>query len=144
LPGELFCVEESGVTWEPLLSTLVEHWTREIRGCPVRAEDPSFAAYQRRLKDCITYHAARFAEGKKPLPIDRVVRRLERGEDATGPSRGNLLRDVVLAQAMALNEPRAAEIFETEYMPIVRAVSIEEKTRGSDHSELVKNSSSEH
>ena len=90
---------------------------------PHRSIRPQHHLYLDRLRVCVEYHAERFGEEGRPIPPARVIERLEQGDLGTVKVRANLLRDVVLAQALQLGEPRAAEVFETEFMPVVRSIA---------------------
>jgi len=52
-----------------------------------------------------------------------VVRRLEAGQLGYREFTANVLQDVALAQAMEQGENRAAEMFDSDYMPVVRRVA---------------------
>ncbi len=106
----------------PLLSAVVKRLTPEVCGRVIAAADPEHQTYRSRLLVCVEYHAARFGENR-PIPLVDVVERLERGDLGRTMIRANLLRDVVLAQALELGEPRAAQVFEDELMPAARSMA---------------------
>ena len=78
--------------------------------------------YAKRVWVCLEYHWKRLAHEKR-IAFEDVVKQLQPAEtdDETPPD--SILRDVVLAQSLELGESRAAEQFENEYMPVVRAVA---------------------
>ncbi len=106
----------------PMLSAVVERLTPEVCGRVIAAADRQHELYRNRLWVCVEYHATRFGEDQ-PIPLADVVERLERGDLGRTKIRVNLLRDVALAQALELGEPRAAEVFESELMPVVRSMA---------------------
>ncbi len=104
------------------LGEVVARLTPGVCGRPIAPTDPRHALYLSRLRACIEYHAARFGEGR-PIPVARLIERLEDGDLGGIKVRANLLRDVVLGQALQLGELRAAEVFEAEFMPVVRSIA---------------------
>jgi DNA-directed RNA polymerase specialized sigma24 family protein len=107
---------------EGALGEVVARLTPEVCGRRIAPPDPRHDLYLGRLRVCVEYHAGRFGEGR-PIAMARVVERLEKGDLGGVKVRANLLRDVVLAQALQLGESRAAELFEAEFMPVVRSIA---------------------
>jgi DNA-directed RNA polymerase specialized sigma24 family protein len=104
------------------LGEVIARLTSEVCGRIIPRSDSRHDLYLGRLRACVEYHAARFGEGR-PIPPARVMERLENGDLGGVKVRANLLRDVVLAQALQLGEARAAEVFEVEFMPVVRSIA---------------------
>lgn len=75
--------------------------------------------YVRRLWGCVLYHWQRFAP-EENLELETVVKRVRAGDLGPNTASSDLLREVTLAQALEFCDPRAAEIFEKEFMPVVR------------------------
>ncbi len=114
---------------ERLLGEVIARLTPEVCGRCIAPSDPQHRLYMDRLRVCLEYHAARFGEARPVAPA-RVIERLEQGDLGAVKVRANLLRDVVLAQALQLIEPRAAEVFETEFMPVVRSIAPSRRREG--------------
>jgi DNA-directed RNA polymerase specialized sigma24 family protein len=104
------------------LAEVIARLTPEVCGRRIDPPHPRHGLYLGRLRVCVEYHAERFGGGR-PIPMARVIGRLEDGDLGGVKVRGNLLRDVVLAQALQLGEAGAAEVFEAEYMPVVRSIA---------------------
>src|ERR1700728_4336534 len=98
-----------------LLSAAIARLTPEVCGRCIAPSDSQHHLYVDRLRVCLEYHAARFGEGGRPVVPAQVIERIEHGDLGAVKVRANLLRDVVLAQALQLVEPCAAEVFETEF-----------------------------
>jgi RNA polymerase sigma factor (sigma-70 family) len=107
---------------EGALGEVIARLTPQVCDRRIAPTESGHALYLGRLWVCVEYHAARFGEGR-PIPPAQVIERLENGDLGEVKVRGNLLRDVVLAQALQLGEARAAEVFEAEYMPVVRSMA---------------------
>jgi len=122
LPGRRTEAEGGAPSLGEHLGALVWRLTRDVCGRVIGSHDPNYESYLERLRVCIEYHEAQFAL-TRPLELSLVIKRLERGEFARKTLKGNLPREVVLAQALQLGESRAAEIFDVEYMPTVRAIA---------------------
>lgn len=92
--------------------------------------------YAKRVWICLEYHWKRLANEKR-ITFEDVVKQLQPAEtdDETPPD--SILRDVVLAQSLELGETGAAERFETEYMPVVRAMA--RRTGGQRAMDAVEN-----
>jgi DNA-directed RNA polymerase specialized sigma24 family protein len=104
------------------LATLVENLTARTCCRAVAAKDPRFAGFLQRLWDTIEYHWKRLAQ-EKPVRFPWVLAYLQTADGDEESLRGNLLAEVVLAQALELGDSRAAEIFERQYMPVVRGIA---------------------
>jgi RNA polymerase sigma factor (sigma-70 family) len=102
-----------------LLHDVIARFTPGLCGRVVSAREAQFNLYLRRVQFCVEYHAARLGESEPA----QVVERLERGELGARVLQGNLVREVLLAQALELREPTAAQVFEAEYMPVVRSMA---------------------
>jgi hypothetical protein len=103
------------------LVALVAALTARVCGRPLTAEAPHFGLYFRRLHRCLAYHWRRLTRDDR-VTFSRVVARVA-PEPCPGSLQGNLPAEVLLAQALELGEPRAAELFEAEYMPLVRGTA---------------------
>jgi DNA-directed RNA polymerase specialized sigma24 family protein len=104
------------------LAEVIARLTPEVCRRRIDPSEPQHDLYLGRLRVCVEYHAERFGEGR-PIPPPRVIARLEAGDLGGVKVRANLLCDVVLAQALQLGEARSAEVFEAEYMPVVRSIA---------------------
>ena len=80
------------------------------------------SSYARRLWTCLEFHWRRLG-ANQTITFAELVPRLESGELGYRTVRDNVLQDVVMAEALTQHEPRAAEMFEREFMPVVRAVA---------------------
>jgi hypothetical protein len=78
--------------------------------------------YAERVWQCVVYHWRRFAEAGV-IPFASVVNRIEKGELAYGRVAQSVVWEVTLAQALEFGEPRAAEIFDGQYMDTVKAIA---------------------
>jgi DNA-directed RNA polymerase specialized sigma24 family protein len=107
---------------EQELVALVTALTARVCGRALAPEAPQFGPYLQRLHGCLAYHWIRLARDG-PVVFGGVVARLAPEKPAEGGIRGDLLAEVLLAQALQLGEPRAAELFEAEYMPLVRGTA---------------------
>jgi hypothetical protein len=107
---------------DDLLTSVFTRLAPETCDQTVASSDSSHQLYVSRLRACFEYHAARFPM-ERPIPPARIIERLESGDLGGIKVRANLLRDVVLAQALQLGEGRAAGVFEVEYMPVVRSMA---------------------
>jgi RNA polymerase sigma factor (sigma-70 family) len=85
-------------------------------------DDAQRAVYGRRVWACFEHHWRRMAEAV-PLTFDQVRLRFEQGDLGIHVGEANLLQEVALAQAMEFKQAKAAEMFETEYMPDVRRIA---------------------
>lgn len=108
---------------------------RDVTGSDIGDSDQELAC-MRRVWNCIQYHWKELAR-KHPMPFSSVLGALGNEEANESPGNSMVLRDVVLAQALAACEPRAAECFESEYMPMVRSVAY--RTGGQRAVEIVEN-----
>ena len=86
--------------------------------------------FVQRLRGCVVYHWQRLFQ-EESLELPAVLERMRAG------TAGDLLRDVVLAQALEMNDSKAAEVFEREFMPAVRRNA--HRLSGSRGEELVEN-----
>jgi hypothetical protein len=82
---------------------------------------PQLEPYLQRLHGCLSYHWRRLGRDGR-LPFTRLIAHLLPDPPAKGVH-GDLLAEVVLAQALELGEPRAAEVFEVDFMPVVRGTA---------------------
>lgn len=78
--------------------------------------------YRHRVWSCLEYHWRSFAESGL-IRFTEVVRKIEHGELHYGVVGNNVLSDVVLAVGLEDGETGAVRLFESDYMPIVRAVA---------------------
>lgn len=90
-------------------------------------------AYRRRWWRTIEFHWSKLGT-EKPLSLAAVLDRLER---MPGTSSLGLLGEVTLAEALEQREQRAAELFERDFMPLVRATA--QRTAGPAAVDLVEN-----
>jgi hypothetical protein len=72
--------------------------------------------YAERIWMCAHYHWKRLGE-PQAIEFARLTKRLEEGDLGYERSSTNVLQEVTLAQALQNNEPMAAQMFESEYMP---------------------------
>lgn len=75
-----------------------------------------------RLWRCIDFHWRQFG-ASSPCALATVVERLESGNWGNSSGRPNVLKEVVLAQAVEWYDKKAVEMFEREYMPVVEATA---------------------
>jgi DNA-directed RNA polymerase specialized sigma24 family protein len=114
------------------VSAAVHAVARQVCGHALEADDSRLLPYAKRVWDCIEYHWRRWST-QGPIRWADLMARLRAGDlglSSYAEARGgrqivarDLIREVVLAQALGEQEPCAAELFEREYMPIVRAVA---------------------
>ena len=71
---------------------------------------------------CLEFHWKQFSQ-YRPLPFAQVVLRVEAGDLGYETAGANILREVILAQALQLGNEKAATMFETDYMPGARATA---------------------
>jgi RNA polymerase sigma factor (sigma-70 family) len=97
---------------------LVEY-SRPLCGTLVTAAHPAQAAYFQRLWDCWSYHWKRGLAESATGAVDgwRVAEGLRAGRDVLtgGQLGGDVLRDVVLAEAVLRKEEKATQCFHDEY-----------------------------
>ncbi len=89
---------------------------------PAGSQDRDLTTYCARVWGCIDGHWKRLGANQR-ISFEKLIERLESGELGYARTQENVLRDVVLAQALELREPKAAAMFEQQYMPIVRAIA---------------------
>jgi len=99
------------------------------RGLGIRLEDNRRGQFARRLQACVFYHWDRLHRAES-LDLASVVARIRDGD-------ANLVNDVVLAQAIECNDPRAAKIFDSDFMPAIRLQA--RRLSGPRGEELVEN-----
>jgi DNA-directed RNA polymerase specialized sigma24 family protein len=95
---------------------------QELCGESSTLEQLSSDGYVRRLRLCLKHHWSKL-NATVPLAWDEVLKRLETGSLHYGSVAANILRDVVLAQALEKGRPTAVAVFERDYMPMVRAIA---------------------
>jgi RNA polymerase sigma factor (sigma-70 family) len=78
--------------------------------------------YVQRAWKCIEFHWHKFAQDGN-VKADIVIQRIREGTLAYGQVAEYVLSDVLIAQGLELNQDKAAEVFERDYMPNVRAVA---------------------
>jgi RNA polymerase sigma factor (sigma-70 family) len=101
------------------LRAVVHRHIRAVLG--FAEQDPArFEVYRYRTWRCISHHWARLGVSA-PVRYAKVIETIE--QTPAGTRSANLLLDVVLAQALEFGENRAAQQFDNEYMPLVRAVA---------------------
>ncbi|HUY36783.1 MAG TPA: hypothetical protein VMV69_28880 [Pirellulales bacterium] len=104
------------------LEALAERMAAEVAR-PGPADDGGWLdPYVGRVWNCCEYHWRKLAAAE-PIGFDKLIRRLEAGDLGYGAGKANLLKEVTLAQALEQREAKAAEMFEHEYMPVVRSVA---------------------
>ncbi|MBU6172287.1 MAG: hypothetical protein KGQ60_00690 [Planctomycetes bacterium] len=79
-------------------------------------------SYLARLWSCIESHWQRLSE-IAPIRMETLLERLQQGDLGYARIQGNVLRDVVLSQALELKESQAATMFIEEYMPTIREIA---------------------
>src|SRR5688500_2634610 len=102
-----------------LVAPTLDQLVRDLAGvaCSQEAEaaDFPFDLFSKRVWNCLEYHWDRLP--KEPLSdLQSEFARL-------AECHRNLLEDVVLAQALELACPQAAETFQVHWMPLVRATA---------------------
>ncbi len=111
-----------GTSDDSLLADLVRRLSAGLCARVVVPGDPRFDTYAGRLRTCFAYHAERISKDGS-VTLAQLAGRLERGELGTTTLKGNIPREVILAQALEQNEAKAASAFDVEFMPIVRAIA---------------------
>ena len=89
---------------------------------PVRGDVRDLTPYLARLWACIDGHWQRLTMNG-PIRFGTLIERLEMGNLGYARTQENVLRDVVLSQALELQESQAAAMFEEQYMPIITAIA---------------------
>ena len=105
-----------------LVNLLTGRLLGEVCRRAVPPDDPSLILCVARLWTCIEFHWRRLA-AQAPCQLADVVQRLESGDLGYVAGNSNILLDVVLAQTLELKVAAAAEMFESQFIPIVRAVA---------------------
>lgn len=117
--------DEAAARWEAIergVESLARRLASQVCGRAVAADPAEVEPYARRLADCLTYHWKRL--GARDLAtFAEVVECVETGDLGYEAGGTNLLADVTLAVALERKEPRAAAMFDTEYMPRARATA---------------------
>ncbi len=80
------------------------------------ASDGRLKPYAERIWMCAHYHWKRLGE-PQAIEFAQLTKRLEEGDLGYERSSTNVLQEVTFAQALQNNEPMAAQMFESEYMP---------------------------
>ncbi len=96
-----------------------KQWTEVLCERPVGEE--GLGIYLRRFWNCVEYHWRRLAN-EKSVRLQTVLDGLDVGDLGT-TSRGNVFEELTLAQALESREPKAAAMFEADYMPVVRTAA---------------------
>lgn len=119
---------------EVLVKT-TQRWQRDVVSSAAETKnvEPAMLA---RVERCVLHHWERFTSSSLPA-IDVVVARLESGDLGYSGSQANVIREVIMAQAMELRDEKAAECFEREFMPSVRAIA--QRISGPRGLDLVEN-----
>ncbi len=113
-------------------------WITELTQSNSTSSDSAENSYRRRTERCLWHHWERFADGAERLSTaEQVLARLEGGDLGYERPQTNVVREVLLAQALEQHEARAAKRFEEEFMPIIR--SIAQRTAGDRGLEMVEN-----
>jgi RNA polymerase sigma-70 factor (ECF subfamily) len=125
--------QESDGAWrtEPVQRAWERFVRRQVQAvCPAEAAAADFPweKFSQRLEACLGEHGSPSAGG-----ASNVIEPLERCADALADN----LRALVLAQALELQLPSAAETFEQQWMPLVRATA--RRVTGPSGAELVEN-----
>lgn len=116
-----------------LLNGLVADYQRSLGIAPADDQQPLYA---RRLWICVDYHWRRLAQAGT-LDLASLVARIQTGDIALNSTGSDLLRDVTLAQALELHDSRGAEVFEQDYMPVIRWTA--RRLSGARGEDLVEN-----
>jgi RNA polymerase sigma factor (sigma-70 family) len=103
------------------LADLVTRLTPLLTADRVGPGDKDFPDYLQRLWRCVEYHWRQRA-GTGPVPFAEVFRHLDRPHPAHSV-KNHLPGEVLLAVALQQGQARAAERFEADYMPTIRAVA---------------------
>ncbi|MDZ4852313.1 MAG: sigma-70 family RNA polymerase sigma factor [Pirellulaceae bacterium] len=124
-----------------VVSAVLRHtrpWIAELKEIGPAWRKTEEQPYAERVARCLMNHWERFTCGSSGLiPVEDVLVRLERGDLGYERTQSNVIREVILAQALEQGEPRAAEQFEEEYMPLIR--NIAQRTTGKRGLEWVEN-----
>jgi hypothetical protein len=148
-----FCPDQASMAWcarqagestqavfdrvQSLLEQLVAHYAG-LLALTVTCEQRGW--YATRIWGCLAHHGQRLASNGG-LDAGSLVARIQRGEIELNSTAGDLFYDVTVAQALELHEPRAAQIFEREFMPGVRLAA--HRFGGIRGEELVENFAAE-
>lgn len=87
---------------------------------PSAIKDAAFDLYASRVWRAIEYHWKRLGDSK-PLTFQQLLARAEAADLGVGTGKASLVYEVVLSQALEFREDKAAEMFDANYMPGVRA-----------------------
>ena len=101
------------------LAELIEDLTSQVCDQPIGPKASAFCGYLQRLWVCIEYHWKRLAQAK-PMRLAQVLGQIRPDEDSL---KGDIPAEVILAQALEWGHERAAELFQDQYMPAVRAIA---------------------
>ncbi|MBI1312083.1 sigma-70 family RNA polymerase sigma factor [bacterium] len=104
--------------WRHLVKTTEEIYA-ELH---VRQSTTPDAVVVQRVWNCVYCHWRRASE-QASLSFEAVLELVHSASGGEGAGEHSILKDVVFAQALQNGDGWAAERFETEYMPIVRAVA---------------------
>jgi RNA polymerase sigma factor (sigma-70 family) len=81
-----------------------------------------FDLYVARIWRGLEYHWRRLGESQR-MPFRQLLERAEAADLGIGTGKASLVYELTLAQALELNENKAARMFEEQYMPDVRKVA---------------------
>ncbi|HQU44636.1 MAG TPA: hypothetical protein PK867_17595 [Pirellulales bacterium] len=104
------------------LRALARRQLARLNGENSTPDDGRLDGYVGRVWHCTEFHWRRWSE-TEPLAFDAVLARLETGELGFGYRGTDVVFEVVLAQALQSGTPKAAEMFDSDYMPKVRSVA---------------------
>lgn len=89
---------------------------------PNRGMERNLEPYLAKLWTCIDGHWQRLSVNG-PISLEALLERLEQGDLGYSRTQENVLRDVVLSQALELKESQAAAMFDQQYTPIIRTIA---------------------
>ncbi len=136
-PSDFSVVDTDWIaTQEGIPASAVEGRIQQIRQCvvnttmelcarvqgPVHSGNTPGPAFILRVWSCLDYHWRRIAE-RNAVSFDAVLAEMHSPKSVSESDDPGVLHDVVFAQALQDGEVWAAERFERDYMPLVRAVA---------------------
>ena len=109
---------------ERRLAALAQELTRQWTGESWAENDPRLVPYLSRLRTCLQHHHGQWS-GDSARSLSESLERLQADPAAEGgraPLHSRLF-EVCLAQALADNVERAAELFQSDYLPPLRRLA---------------------
>ncbi len=125
---------------ERLLRQATTERIRELEIDMVALSESDAQACATRVWKCVAHHWQQWGEDRV-VELKTILDRLREGELGTRKFSEDVLREVVLAQLLEARADRAAEVFESDYMPAVRATAF--RMAGNRAADTVENLAAE-